>query len=181
MVEQDDFSLVRQCLGGHARAFEKIVDKYQKTVFNVALRIVNDCQDAEDIAQTVFVKAYENLRAYNSNYKFFSWLYRMAINESLNFINQRRRFEPLDSNFVAKAKTPDQKYEQTELSQNIQDALMDLKIDYRVVIILKHLEGFNYKEISYILDIPEKRVKSRLFTARQLLRDLLIKRGLVAE
>ncbi|MFQ5771566.1 MAG: RNA polymerase sigma factor [bacterium] len=180
MSEQTDVMLVMQCLEGNTRAFESIVDKYHKTIYNVALRMVNDHQDAEDITQSVFVKAYENLKSYNPNYKFFSWLYRMAVNETLNFINQRKRLEELNHSIISKNKSPSEKYDDIELSENIQNALMDLEIDYRVVILLKHFEEFSYKEISYILDIPEKTVKSRLFSARQLLRDIVVKKGLVA-
>jgi RNA polymerase sigma-70 factor (ECF subfamily) len=180
MSEQADAMLVTQCLEGNTRAFESIVDKYHKIIFNVALRMVNDHKDAEDITQSVFVKAYENLRSYNPSHKFFSWIYRMAINETLNFTKQKKRLEELNPSIISRDKSPSEKYDEIELRDNIQKVLMDLEIDYRVVILLKHFEEFSYKEIGYILDIPEKTVKSRLFTARQLLRDLVVKKGLVA-
>lgn len=179
MTEPDDMILVRQCLQGNTKAFEAIVDKYQKTIFNVALRMTNDEQDAEDIAQSVFMKAFEKLETFNPHYKFFSWLYRMAVNESLNLINQRKCFQELDESFVSKEKTPEESYEQNEMTQNIEIALMHLAPEQRALIVLKHFQDLSYKEISYILDVPEKTVKSRLFTARHLLKDILLKKGLV--
>ncbi|MFQ5824372.1 MAG: RNA polymerase sigma factor [bacterium] len=179
MTEQDDFKLVRECLEGNPKAFELIIDKYQKPIFNIALRLINDYEDAQDITQSVFIKAFENLDTFNPKYKFFSWIYRIVVNESINFLNQRKHLEKLDKNFISKEKTPEEHYYEIEMCERVQDALMDLQIYYRTVIILRHFEDLSYREISYILDTPEKTVKSRLFTARQLLRNILLKKGIV--
>ncbi|NIS25637.1 sigma-70 family RNA polymerase sigma factor [candidate division KSB1 bacterium] len=168
-------------MNGNTQAFEAIVDRYQEPIFNAALRMVDDYDDAQDIAQLVFVKAFEKLNKFNPKYKFFSWIYRMVINESINFLSQRKQHEDLNVNLVAKERTPDQQFENLELSAKIQTALMALNIEYRAVVILKHFEGFSYKEIGYILDTPEKTVKSRLFTARQQLREVLVKQGVESE
>ncbi len=180
MTEAEDLRLVRECLEGNIKAFETIVDKYQKPIFNLALRMVRAAEDAQDVAQAVFVKAYENLASFNVKYKFFSWIYRMAINESINLLKQRKQVEKINQNLRALEKTPEESYDASALSGLIQGALMKLDIDYRAVVILKHFEDFSYGEIGYILDLPEKTVKSRLFTARQHLRNLLIKEGVVA-
>ena len=172
----DDPTVVRRCLKGESRAFEVIIDRYQKTIYNLALRMVSDAQDAEDIAQTVLIKVYENLRSYNPKYKFFSWMYRIALNESINFVQQRKKLEEIDADVVSNDGAPDQEYSEIELRENVQLALMRLKVDYRVVIVLSHFQDLSYDEIAYILEIPIKTVKSRLFTARQLLREILIKR-----
>ncbi len=103
----------------------------------------------------------------------------MAINETLNVINKKKQLSELDQNVVSQEKLPDTYYEEQELSQNIQNALKFMKADYREVIVLKHLQDLSYKEMSQILSIPEKTVKSRLFSARLLLKDLLIKTGIV--
>lgn len=176
-----DYALVKHCLRGEPRAFEQLVDKYQKPIFNVAYRMVRDYDDAEDIAQNAFVKAYENLSAYNPKHKFFSWLYRMAVNEALNFLKQKNRLQGLSEDLQAGEQSPDKRYEEAELSESLHDALMELKVDHRAAIVLKHFEDLSYRDIGYILEIPEKTVKSRLFTARQLLRDILIKKGLVSK
>lgn len=174
MIEDSD--LVRRCLSGDERAFEPIIQKYQKVVYNLALRMGAGTQDAEDITQSVFVKIYERLNLFDPKYKFFSWLYRIALNESINFFQQRRRLDQLDEDIVANEKAPDESYRETELREQIQESLMRLKVDHRVVIILNHFQDLSYHDMSYILDIPEKTVKARLFTARQQLRDILLKR-----
>ncbi|MFQ5771497.1 MAG: RNA polymerase sigma factor [bacterium] len=179
MTEPKDSALVKECLAGNTKAFEFIIDRYQKPIFNVALRMVNDYEDAQDVTQAVFVKAFEKLDTFKPKFKFFSWIYRMVINESINFINQKKQVDKLDRAFLSKAKTPEQNYLDIELREKIQKALMDLPIDYRVVIILRHFEELSYNEMSYILKIPEKTVKSRLFTARQNLRNILLKKGIV--
>lgn len=179
MVDDQDQALVRQCLDGHTRAFEALVDRYQKPLFNVALRMLDDVQDAEDITQTVFIKAFEKLATYNHRYKFFSWIYRMTVNEALNFIKRQRRFEALDVQMIAYGETPDERLASHELSDRIGTALLGLKPEDRAIVILKHFEGFSYKDIGYILEVPEKTVKSKLYTARQRLKDILVKQGFV--
>ncbi|KPJ60904.1 MAG: hypothetical protein AMJ46_04220 [Latescibacteria bacterium DG_63] len=157
--------------------FERMVDKYEKPIFNVVFRMVNDYEDAMDITQTTFVKAYENLHRYDPTHKFFSWLYKIAVNESLNHINKRKRSARLNRDFALGQKTPDEYFTQSETAEQIQDGLMALKFDYRVVVILRHFLSFSYREISEILGIPEKTTKSRLYTGRQQLRDVLVRQG----
>lgn len=177
MTEPSDLTLVRQCLEGQRDAFGVLVMRHHKAVFNLTLRMVKDFQDAQDLVQTVFLKAYEKLGAFDARFKFFSWIYRMAVNESLNFLKRRRRWEGLDEgrDYAATAET----VEENDMSQTIQNALMFLKVEHRAVIILKHLEGLSYEEIAYILEVPAKTVKSRLFSARQMLKDILLKQGYV--
>ena len=177
MTVDTDSILVEQCLRGDRKSFESIVEKYQKTMFNAALRIVNDYDDAQDVTQSSFVKAFENLSSYDPKYKFFSWLYRIGVNESLNFLNQKKDFEGLDDGLISRDKGPEEAYHDLEQREDVREALMCLKIDYRTVVVLKHFQNLSYKEISYILDLPEKTVKARLFTARQLLREVLLKKG----
>ncbi|MCI0696748.1 sigma-70 family RNA polymerase sigma factor [candidate division KSB1 bacterium] len=180
MIESNDASLVKQCLEGDVKAFERLVDRHQKTVFNVALRIINDYAEAEDIAQTVFIRAYEKLASFDPKHKFFSWLYRMAVNESLNTLKQRKRITELDESFVSGDKTPEEHYEENEMTRQIEIALMRLDPEQRALIVLKHFQNLPYEEIGFIFDIPEKTVKSRLYSARQVLRTVLLKQGIVA-
>lgn len=180
MTEQDDLKLVRRCCRGDAGAFGQLVNKYQKLVFNVALRMLGDRLDAEDVTQTVFVKAFEKIDTFNPDYKFFSWIYRMVVNESLNALNQRKSVRELDEHLVSAEKNPEDQYRDRELGERIQMGLMDLQIEHRVMIVLRHFEELTYKEIGFILDIPEKKVKSRLFTARRLLCGKLTQRGIAA-
>ena len=178
MTESSDFHYVKECLRGHSNAFEPLIDKYQKPIFNAALKMLNNYEDAQDVTQSVFVKAFEKLDSFDPKYKFFSWIYRMVINESINFLKKRKWIEELDSSIVTLEKNPEKKLDEIELGERVQTALMKLRMEYRVVIILKHFEDLSYREIGYILDIPEKKVKSRLFTSRQLLRDILVAKGM---
>jgi len=173
MNDADDAHIVLRCLDGDRQAFESLVSKYQKPVFNLALRMVKDYKDAEDITQTAFVKAFENLQSFSIRRKFFSWLYRIAINESLNFLSHRKRLEALGEDRVSTDKSPEETVTEADQHDMVEHALMRLSPDYRSVVVLKHLQGLSYKEIGDILEIPEKTVKSRLFTARQQLKDLL--------
>jgi RNA polymerase sigma-70 factor (ECF subfamily) len=176
MTEQDDVALVQQTLAGNLKAFEVVVDRYQKTVYNLAVNMVHDADDAEDIAQAVFVKAFEHLRSYNPKYRFFSWLYRIAMNESLNFLRQRRPFGRMEE--AKESDALSEEVETSEIVREVNDALTELSVEQRAVVVLKHLEGFSYVEIGQILNITEKKVKSRLFSARQVLRIILVKKGM---
>jgi len=179
MSEQQDKRVVQECLKGDIKAFEQLVEKYQKQVYNTALRISNDIADAEDITQNVFIKVYENLDKYNSRYAFFSWIYRIAMNESINYNKQKKYFTPLQENLVDINAAPDKQFEISENNSIINNALSGLTLDHRAVIVLRHFVGFSYNELSYILEIPEKTVKSRLFSARHALKDVLNNKGLV--
>jgi RNA polymerase sigma-70 factor, ECF subfamily len=181
MSEYEDLQLVNECLHGKRYAFEAIVDKYQKTMFNVALRMVNNRDDAEDITQRAFIKCFENLASFDRKFKFFSWLYRIVTNESINFIRSRKNIVQIQSDTESNSQNPEEIYADKELSEVIISGITDLKDEYRSVIILKHLEGLTYQEIAEILEIPVHKVKSRLFTARTLLRGLLIKKGIQIE
>jgi RNA polymerase sigma-70 factor (ECF subfamily) len=130
-------------------------------------------EDAADVTQSVFLKAFEHLDRYNPEYKFFSWIYRIAINESINQFNRGKREQALDEAQPSSTRGPAEQTEADVLSDRIQEALMALQEDYRMVIVLRHFSELSYREISEILHIPEITVKSRLYSARQLLKDRL--------
>ena len=178
MNDTDDASLVKRCLQGDVSAFEVLVDKYQKPIFNAALRICNDFDSAEDISQAAFVKAFEKLESYNPAYKFFSWVYRIVINEAINFHHRAKNTQELDERMISKENSPDQVLERREISEKIRQALIQLEPDYRILIELRHFQNCSYNEIGYILKLPEKKVKSRLYMARQILGKILINKGI---
>src|SRR3989338_1295784 len=129
MVVLDDAVLVQRFLRGDQGAFEALLDRYQKPIFNAALRITNNSDDAADITQVVFIKAYEKLQSYNSKYKFFSWLYRIAINESLNYLQGRRQLEQIDDELPSSDQTPEQSIDREEIQEQIEAALLELSLD----------------------------------------------------
>ena len=175
-LDNKDFITVSDCLNGNGRSYEIIVDKYQKMVFRLANKFVKNFDDAEEITQSVFVKAYENLNSYDPKYKFFSWLYRIAVNEAINFEKRKKNTEMINENMRSSELDPDRIYDNNVLSDNITDALMGLDMIYRIPVVLKHFLDYTYKELSYLLGVPEKTVKSRLFTGRQLLKEILTKK-----
>ena len=177
--EPEDNDLVLECLGGDQHAFEILLVRYQGPVFNAVLRMVRDRDDASDLTQTTFVKAYERLKSFDPGHKFFSWLYRIAINEALNHLRQGGRFEPLADDRASSARTPEDALVDSDLTARVQEALMSISFDYRAVLVLRHFEGCSYDEIAKIVGVPEKTVKSRLFGARRALRDTLEARGLL--
>ena len=173
MSKTDDTKLIERCRSGDRQAFEALLVQYEKPVFNAAYRMLNSRDDARDVTQTVFLKAFENFDQFDPSRRFFSWIYRITLNESINWLGKTNRLEPLSFEAVDEGKGPEQELESARVSKEVQVALMTLKIDYRSVVILKHFLGCNYVEISQILEVPEKKVKSRLYTARQQLKDAL--------
>ena len=179
MQEPDDKDLVRRCLTGDTKAFEILLERYEKPVFNVALRMVANSDDAADVTQSVFVKAYEKLNSYDDHHKFFSWLYKIAVNTSLNLLEQKKRGDLLGNEDVAEEHSLDETIEAAERVEKLEDAILQLPVEYRIVIVLKHFQDLSYEEMGMVLELPESTVKSRLFTARQMLKDLLTKSGLL--
>ena len=173
MHKDKDADLVNDCKRGDRRAMSQLVDQYQRPVFNAAYRILGNKDDAADATQTVFLKVFEHIGKYDQRFKFFSWVYRIAINESLNQVKKRRHQQPLDDSQTSPWQNPEEELDSERLCKRVQDALMLLNDDYRTVVVLKHISGCSYEQIGEILQLPEKTVKSRLYSARQLLRKTL--------
>ena len=175
-ADERDRLLVKRFLEGQADAASGLVDRYQKPLYNVALRMLHNVQDAEDVTQAAFFNAFEKLRSYDPKHRFFSWIYRITVNESLNTLRRRRRTVTLDddANYRAPGATADSS---TENDDRVGRALMALKPDDRAVVVLKHFVSFSYQEIADVLEIPVQTVKSRLFTARERLRLTMQEQG----
>jgi RNA polymerase sigma-70 factor (ECF subfamily) len=173
MHKDGDAALVNDCKRGDRRAMSQLVSRYQRPVFNAAYRILGNTDDAADITQTVFLKVFEHISDFDQRYKFFSWVYRIAINESLNQVKKRHKQESLDDSQASPWRSPAHELESERLCNRVQGALMLLSEDYRTVVVLKHITGCSYQQISEILQISEKMVKSRLYSARQLMKKTL--------
>jgi RNA polymerase sigma-70 factor (ECF subfamily) len=174
MSDAEDNRLVRRCIDGELGAFERLLERYEGRIFNAVLRMLHNYEDAEDTTQAIFVKVFENLRSFDSRHKFFSWLYRIAMNESLNFIARRDRLAGESKPAASGECTAGAEgHEATAARRDLYDALARIKPEYRSLIILKHILGCSYRDIGDVLRLPEKTVKSRLYTARELLRQEL--------
>jgi RNA polymerase sigma-70 factor (ECF subfamily) len=174
-AEED--ALVDAARAGDSRAFGNLVEAYGRPVFNLALRMTGNPEDARDLVQVVFVKGFEKLHTFDGRSRFFSWIYRIAINESLNFVSRRKRLVELDEGLVSSERSPDEQLATGEEERMVQAAMQDLTPEYRQVIILRHFLDLSHVEMGSVLRLPEKTVKSRLHTARVRLADALRKRG----
>jgi RNA polymerase sigma-70 factor (ECF subfamily) len=165
-----DHELVQRYRQGDREAFRHLVINYQKPIYNAAFRVVGRAQDADDVTQAVFLRIVERIDDYDSKFKFFSWIYRIAVNEAIDLLRRNRREDPLDedSDFEADGSAgPEDRLQARELGDRVQRALMQLKMDDRIVITLRHFSECSYRDISEVLGVDEKTVKSRLFEARQ--------------
>lgn len=175
MQNPDDESLVRRSVGGDIEAFEILVTRYQRVLFKVALRMLGDHADANDATQAALVKAYQHLGSFDARFRFFSWIYRILLNECLNTRRSRRKHEQEEVAFeMAGKETPLDALEKVERRQRVQKALLALPDDYRQVVVLRHFAELSYDEIAATLGVPATVVKSRLYTARQRLAEMLL-------
>lgn len=173
LMKEDDAAIVGRCLAGDPDAYAGIVARYQRGLFNVALRMLGSYEEARDTTQNAFIKAYEHLDSYDTGQRFFGWIYRILRNECLNVLRARRPFEPVPVDLPCGDAAGDP-VEAAERRRAIQAALLMLPPDYREIIVLRHFTELSYEEIAAMLGIPAKTVKSRLYTARQRLGELLI-------
>jgi len=170
---EPDEALVARCLGGETEAFESIVRRYQRVLFNAGYRLLGDREDARDVAQAALVKAYEKLGSFDPRYRFFSWIYRIAVNEALNTRDRRRPSAPLAADLPDAGRGPEAAIDARERSDSVQAALLRLGAEDREVIVLRHFAEMSYAEIGEALGLAEKTVKSRLHEARQRLGRML--------
>ena len=171
--DAEDAALVARSLEGDAAAFEVLVERYQRVLYTVAYRMLGNPDDARDAIQTAFVRAYERLATFDADHRFFSWIYRIVINECLNLIRARRPEEALTPALAAVG-SPFDTAASHERRAQVQAALLQLSPDYRAVVVLRHFAGLSYDEMAAALGVPSKTIKSRLHTARQRLGELLL-------
>lgn len=180
-----DPGMVAQLREGDRDAFERMVECYERPMFNLAWRMLGNNAEAADATQNVFMKVFEHIGDYDPQYRLFSWIYRIAVNESIDRLNLRKRaadgdHRAGDMSLESGEAGPDELVGSGQMHDLIQAALMELQQDYRAIIVLRHFSECRYSEIAEILQIPEKTVKSRLYSARQEMRKRLSARGVVS-
>ena len=171
-IHQD---LVDACLAGDESAFQSLYNLYCKAMYNVALRIVKDRDEAEDVLQDAFVSAFTHLQSYSGKATFGAWLKRIVVNKAINFLKkQRANFVELSVDFefedLAESE-PDIEYR----VKTVQNAIQQLPDGYRIVLSLYLLEGYDHKEIGEILGISESTSKTQYSRAKQKILKLLEK------
>jgi RNA polymerase sigma-70 factor (ECF subfamily) len=188
-LSREDAKRIERCLRGEERAFEELLDKYKKPVFSICLRMVKNYDDAEDLAQEVFIRTFSVLDRYDPSYPFSSWLYRITSNLCIDHIRRRRdgvlsldqpvqgRNGEMSRQMPSRDVKPDRNVESREMMEVLEEAIHTLPEHYRVIVILRHQEQLSYEEISDNLGIPLGTVKARIHRARNMIKDYFVDRG----
>ena len=186
-MSEQDASLIRSVLRGDLDAFAALVKRHESAIVNYIYWIVLNEQDAMDVSQEVFLKVYLSLDKYNPEFKFSTWLYAIAKNAAIDFLRrsntgwmveldaqteEQSRSEPIQL-VDTKAVSAEEVLFQKELGKKVEAALNGLPLQYREVLVLRHLEDLSYEEISGLLKLPLGTVKNRLFRARDFLKERL--------
>lgn len=181
MIETDDISLVKQAQTGDSDAFNELARRWQGKIHRFVYGFFGNADDAGEITQKTLIRVYRKVQDLDDPSRFPSWIYRIANNLCLDELKRagRRQFSPLNGKeeLIADSenRTPAGQLESRELGELIQDALVLLPDDQRIVIVLKEYEGMKFREIADILDEPENTVKSRMYYGLKSLRSTLIK------
>jgi RNA polymerase sigma-70 factor (ECF subfamily) len=184
--QHPDVALVERVRGGDVSAYDELVRKYERQIFRIALRITQNREDAEDVTQDTFVKGFEKLDQFQGNSKFYTWLVRIAVNESLMRLRKRRtgKMVSIDEDVETEegsvprdladwAPDPEQNYSQAELGKILEKTIKGLPPGFRVVFELRDVQGLSTEETAEALGLSIPAVKSRLLRARLQLRERL--------
>lgn len=184
-MEISDHELMRRVKDGDTPAFDVLVRKWEHRLYNVVYKIICDIETTRDICQEVFLQVYKSAKKYNPTAQFETWLYRIAINSSINELRKQKRYQTysldnqdetqisLDDIMTDPNPKPDDIVQQNEMASCIQNALAKLPTEQRIVVTLRHYEGLKYQQIAEILNCPLGTVKSRMYSAIEQLRTLL--------
>ncbi len=173
--DKEDHVIVHRCIRGDTEAFCVMVKKYQSMLFSLVYHMIGNCDEASTVLEAVFVKAFEELHTYSRRKKFYLWILHVAVMECLDFLHCRDRMTNLkDTGLMSDHDIPDKFFQKAEVDYKLEDALLKLQTGHRIVVVLKHIGKLSYREISEILDLPERTVKSRLYSGRQELRKVIL-------
>jgi RNA polymerase sigma-70 factor (ECF subfamily) len=172
-----DIEIVNRCLAGDVNAFEVLIERYKKAIYNTAFRMMGNREEAEDVSQEAFIRMYNSLSKYNPEYKFMTWAMKITTNLCLDSLRKRKgETVPIDEGFEIKdgKDTPEEEYIRKENQKLVQDAIRKLPDKYREFLILFHHRNLSYQEIMDITGESLTIVKNRLYRARQMLKEELI-------
>ncbi|HIR87014.1 MAG TPA: sigma-70 family RNA polymerase sigma factor [Candidatus Limivicinus faecipullorum] len=189
MTREQEYLIVQQVLEGNTNAFEELVLEYEKKVYNVALRILGNSEDAADMTQEAFIKAFNSLSGFRGDSKFSVWLTRIVSNLCLDFLRSRSRRptvslsveddegDDVQLDIADVSQSPELLLERSLTRESVRRGLKALPEDYREILLLREIQGLSYDEIAEALNIEVGTVKSRIFRGRKKLCDYLIKDG----
>ncbi|WP_010252495.1 RNA polymerase sigma factor [Acetivibrio cellulolyticus] len=185
-MSEKERNLVEKSKSGDVEAFEQLIESCQKKVFNIAYRMIGNYDDANELAQEVFIKAFRSIKKFKGDSLFSTWIYKVTANVCLDEIRRRKKkmVVSLDEEIeysdgevkrqiADNAPTPDIAAETNEVKNAVNKSIQELPEDYKSIIILRDIQGFSYEEISKIFNCPEGTVKSRINRARQALKKIL--------
>lgn len=183
-----DIELISGSLRGFDDSFEQLVQRYQRPIVGYVYRMLSDYDAALDVSQEVFIKVYNSLDRYSSDYKFSTWLYRIAHNAAIDHIRRHSKKEQsletegdtgtYELQLESPGPTPEDDREKSEWRSEIESVVKCLPAVYRELIYLRHGEDLSYGEIADVTDLPLGTVKNRLFRAREMMREMFVERGI---
>lgn len=193
MTREQEAAVIQAVLDGDVNAYEALVKEYEKNVYNLALRMTGNSEDAADMAQEAFIKAYNSLTAFRGDSKFSVWLYRIVSNVCLDFLRSRSRKqtvslstenddgEEVELDIADETHSPEQLLDRSLTRDAVRRGLAALPPDHREILLLREIQGLSYEEIADVLGLEAGTVKSRIFRARKKLCSFLIKDGNIPE
>ena len=193
MTREQEAAIVRKVLDGDANAFETLVLEYEKNVYNIALRMTGNSEDAADMTQEAFIKAYNSLQSFRGDSKFSVWLYRIVSNVCLDFLRSKNRRptvslsvedddgEDTQLDVADESQSPELLLDRKLTRESVRRGLDSLPPDYRQILLLREIQGLSYDEISQALGLEVGTVKSRIFRARKRLCTFLIDDGNISD
>lgn len=189
MTREQEAAIINAVLKGDTNAYEYLVKEYEKNVYNLALRMTGNSEDAYDMSQEAFIKAYNSLGSFRGDSKFSVWLYRIVSNVCLDFLRSRNRRatvslsmenddgEEVELDVADEASSPQLLLDRSLTRDAVRRGLQSLPTDHREILLLREIQGMSYDEIAETLDLEVGTVKSRIFRARKKLCAFLIKDG----
>ena len=193
MTREEESRIVQKVIKGDVNAFETLVLAYEKSVYNIALRMTGNSEDASDMTQEAFIKAYNSLQSFRGDSKFSVWLYRIATNVCLDFLRSRSRRptvslsvedndgEEVQLDVADESQSPEQLLDRQMTRESVRRGLETLSPEYRQILLLREIQGLSYDEISQALGLEVGTVKSRIFRARKKLCAFLLQDGNIPE
>lgn len=193
MTREQEAAIVRKVLGGDTNAFETLVLEYEKNVYNIALRMTGNSEDAADMTQEAFIKAYNSLQSFRGDSKFSVWLYRIVSNVCLDFLRSKNRRptvslsvedddgEDAQLDVADESQSPELLLDRKLTRDSVRRGLDSLPPDYRQILLLREIQGLSYDEIAQALSLEVGTVKSRIFRARKRLCTFLIDDGNISD
>jgi RNA polymerase sigma factor (sigma-70 family) len=185
LVKEDDQVLIKKALAGNEKAYKLLLERHKDAIFRLIVKIVHSQEEARDLVQETFMKAFGSLSSYKSEYRFTTWLYKIAANSCIDFL-RKKRVDSLSLDRPVETKdgevtielpdwtySPEADLASKQKSISIDYAIDSLPLKYREVIIFRHKQDKSYEEIAQILGIPVGTVKARIFRARELLKKKL--------